>query len=289
MASNTDTADKKRVLWPWLVLLAVMLGPMWMVAEPYTLFVVHNTVSSPDVPMAFDGTRIVFLADIHAGPNFSAARVGRVIDRAMALKPDLIVLGGDYVGGGTNGASMFYPQAGRLRAPLGVFAVLGNHDAWEGTDEALAGLAADNIRVLDNTSTAIVRGGATIRVAGVEDWGTGRPDLVEAGSSVRPGEFALLLSHNPDALGQQLPESPGTFDLALAGHTHAGQVTFFGLWAPLVPSIYGNRYRCGWHDIAGTPTLVTNGIGTVGLPLRFFAPPEIHVITLRRASIASVR
>ena len=68
----------------------------------------RNTVSSPDLPAAFDGTRIVYLADIHAGPDFSAARVGRVIDRVMALKPDLIVLGGDYVGGGTNGATMFY-------------------------------------------------------------------------------------------------------------------------------------------------------------------------------------
>ena len=88
---------------------------------------------------------------------------------------------------------------------------------------------------------------------------------------------------------EQLPDSPGMFDVALAAHTHGGQVTLFGLWAPLVPSLYGNRYRTGWHDIAGTPTLVTNGVGTVGLPLRFFAPPQIHVIILRHADTASVR
>ena len=289
MVLNTHIPSKTRGRLAVFVLLLLVLVPVWMLLEPHTLFVVNNTVSSPDVPAAFDGTRIVFLADIHAGPNFSAARVKRVIDRVMSLKPDLIVLGGDYVGGGTDGASLFYPQAGRLKAPLGVFAVLGNHDAWEGTAEARVGLAADHIRLLDNTSTVVARGAASIRLAGVEDWGTGNPDVAEAGAGVTARDFAVLVSHNPDTLAQQLPESPGLFDLAFAAHTHGGQVTLFGLTAPLVPSLYGNRYRTGWHDIAGTPTLVTDGIGTVGLPLRFFAPPQIHVITLRRAPAASVR
>jgi predicted MPP superfamily phosphohydrolase len=288
-ADTTAPARRARPRRRWLALTALAVFFAWALIEPHTLFVVSSTVSSPDVPVALDGTRVVFLADIHAGGFVSAARVKSVIDRVNALKPDLVVLGGDYVGGNTDGAAVFYPQAARLHAPLGVFAVLGNHDAWEGSDQAISGMASDNIRILDNTSTVIAKNGATMRLAGVEDWGTGWPDVSAAATGIKPADFAILVSHNPDTLARQLPETPGVFDLALAAHTHGGQVTLFGLWAPLVPSHYGNRYRTGWHDISGTPSLVTNGVGTVGLPLRFFAPPQIHVLTLRHAAAASVR
>ena len=261
-----------------------------MLVEPQTLWVVRDTVSSPDIPAAFDGTRIAFIADVHAGHLVSPAHVDRILNAVIAQKADIIVLGGDYVEDRREGADIFYPAAARLKAPLGVYAVLGNHDSFDfGTATAIAGLAADDIRLLDNTSTVLTKGGASIRIAGIEDWGTAHADTAAAATGIKPGEFAVLVSHNPDALVSQLPGSPGIFDLALAGHTHGGQVTLFGLWAPFVPSAYGNRYRTGWHDIAGTPTLVTNGTGTAWLPPRFFAPPQVHVLTLRHAEEASIR
>jgi uncharacterized protein len=284
---QSDIPARLRSLFSWLLLAALVVVPVWMIVEPHTLFVTRATVSSPDVPTAFDGTRIVYLADIHAGDNMSQAGVRRVVDRVMALKPDLILLGGDYVGAFSGGAQVVYPQLARVHAPLGVFAVLGNHDAREDLAAAIDGLKSAGIHLLDNTSTVVARGASVLRIAGVEDLGTGFPNLLAAGAGAKIGDFAIVLSHNPDALAQQLVYSPGLFDLALSAHTHGGQVTFFGLWAPFVPSRYGNRYRTGWHTIAGTPTLVTDGVGTAGLPLRFFAPPQIHVITLRHGSVAS--
>jgi predicted MPP superfamily phosphohydrolase len=273
-----------------MVLALIVVVAIWMLVEPQTLWVVRNTVSSPQVPAAFDGTRIVFLADIHAGHMVSSAHVNRILDKALALKPDIIILGGDYVEDRREGADIFYPAAARLKAPLGVYAVLGNHDAFGyGTQTAIDGLAIDGIRLLDNTSTVVSRGGSTITLSGIEDWGTGHANVASAAVGVSPQEFAVLVSHNPDALAEQLPGTPGIYDLALAGHLHGGQVTLFGLWAPLVPSEFGNKYRTGWHDIGGTPTLVTNGTGVAWMPPRFFAPPQVHLITLRHADTASVR
>jgi predicted MPP superfamily phosphohydrolase len=91
-----------------------------------------------------------------------------------------------------------------------------------------------------------------------------------------------LVSHAPDYLATALPAAKGTFDLALSGHTHGGQVTLFGLWAPILPSRYGQRYSRGWLTEEGVPVLVTRGVATVGPPLRFFARPQLHVIELKR-------
>jgi len=289
MTSPANTPLKPRHIGRFVLAFLVIVA-IWMLVEPQTLWVVRNTVTSPQVPAAFDGTRIVFLADVHAGHLVSSAHVNRILDAALALKPDIIVLGGDYVEDRREGAEIFYPAASRLTAPLGVYAVLGNHDAFGyGTQTAIEGLAADKIKLLDNTSTVIARNGSTITLSGIEDWGTGHANVASAAAGVSPQQFAVLVSHNPDALAEQLPASSGVYDLALAGHLHGGQVTLFGLWAPLIPSEFGNRYRTGWHDIAGTPTLVTNGTGVAWMPPRFFAPPQVHLITLRHADAASVR
>ena len=263
------------------LLVAMAAALAWSLVEPRTLQVVENEISSPDVAPAFDGARIVYLCDVHAGRSTSRARVAQVVDRVMELNPDVILLGGDNVGDWVDGAEKFYPEAARLSAPLGVFAVLGNHDIWEGVDEATAGFAGSGIKLLDNSSARLTRDGQTIVVAGIDDL-EGSPDFSAASAGIRDNEFAVLISHSPDPLVDMLPTAPKTFDLALSGHTHGGQLTVFGLWAPMVNSRFGNRYRTGWHTIADTPTLVSSGIGMVVLPLRFGAPPQLHVITLRR-------
>jgi uncharacterized protein len=134
----------------------------------------------------------------------------------------------------------------------------------------------------------VTRGGNGIVIAGIDDR-EGSPVVSKAAEGITTDDFAILLSHGPDPLAEQLPGSGGVFDLALAGHTHGGQLTAFGLWAPLSNSTYGNEYLSGWKTIASTPTLVSNGVGTVMLPMRLGAPPQMHVITLRRAETPSVR
>lgn len=268
-----------------LALLAIAAG--WAFAEPYTLTVTRDTVTSPDIPAEFDGVRIAYLTDVHAGPFFSAERVGRLIDTVNNQRPHLVILGGDNVGGKSGGAALFYPQASRLSAPLGVIAVMGNHDVWEGHAQARSQLASAGAVVLENANARVRLGGGWIRVGGVVDLDTGAPDIAEAAADIGTGEFAILVSHNPDVFAE-LPEVRGAFDLALGAHTHGGQVTYFGLGAPLVPSKFGERYRQGWRTEGGVPILVSRGVGTMNLPIRFFAPPQIHVIELRQGETAGV-
>jgi predicted MPP superfamily phosphohydrolase len=268
----------------WLAVFAVVAAAVFVVhsyLETRRLHVVYDELRSEQLPRTFDGTRVVFVADIHAGPFFRAGRVRDLVDRINALEPDVLLLGGDYVGGRSTGAELFYPEAKRLDANLGTFAVLGNHDVWEGEAVARRGLSEAGITLLQNDSIRIEKGDDVIHIAGLDDLYTGTPDTVKAAAGIEEGDYAMLLSHNPDAFSRGIPETSGTWDLALAGHTHGGQVTAFGMSAPVMASINGQRYRSGWMDEAGTPVLVTHGIGTVTAPLRFFARPEIHVVTLR--------
>jgi predicted MPP superfamily phosphohydrolase len=263
-----------------VAVLALAVG--WSFVEPRLVGVSRAIVSSPDVPAEFDGVTIAYLSDIHAGPYLGGAAADALVDKTMELRPDLIILGGDNVGGRANGVDIIYPRLRRLRAPLGVLAVMGNHDVWEGQRTARSRLESAGILLLENDAGRVRNGGGWIRVAGVEDLMTQRPSVSEAMTDIGTGEFAVIVSHHPDVFATQLAKHASAVDLALAGHTHAGQLTAFGLWAPFVPSAYGQRYRAGWLAENGVPILVSRGIGCVTLPVRFFAPPEIVFIQLRK-------
>lgn len=272
-----------------LVGIAALAFVLWGVIEAGTLSVSRSVLTSPDVPDEFDGVRIVFVSDVHAGRFYDARRVSRLIDTVNNQRPHLVIFGGDFVGGYSGGAEAFYPQLPRVRAPLGTFAVLGNHDGWEGIETARSQLESSGALLLENRSARVRMGTAWIRVAGVEDLQTGFPDVTRAARDIGRDEFAVLVSHNPDLFADALPATKGAFDLALAGHLHGGQITAFGIWAPVMPSGYGSRYRGGWLEEEDVQILVSRGVGTVYLPLRFFSPPQIHVIQLRRGETASVQ
>jgi len=254
-----------------------MIAPS--LVEPYRIEVVQDTIRSAALPAGFDGARVVFISDIHAGPYFSEGRMADLIDRVNALDPDILVLGGDYVGGRLNGARIFYPAVGEMRANLGRFAVIGNHDAWEDEAGARSGLADAGFTVLDNESVLIGDGADSIRIAGLEDVDTGSPDVTEASGEIAAGEFSFLVAHNPEAFDGAL--TPGVFSFALAGHTHGGQINVLNSIAPMVRPASVGRHLNGWRDYDGTPVLVSNGVGTVTVPVRSGAVPQIHVITLR--------
>ncbi|MDF1542317.1 MAG: metallophosphoesterase [Anaerosomatales bacterium] len=274
---------------PWLfdtfrvgmlgVALAVPAVTLYGAAEARTLKVTSDVITSRSLPKEFDGTRIVFVADVHAGPYFGPNRMDKLVEQVNALDPDVLILGGDYVGGRTGGARTFYARAADFRARRAKVAVLGNHDVWEGSEEARRGFAEAGFALLEDDSVHVSTGDASIAVAGVSDLYTGDPDPEAAARGIAPETFSVLVSHNPDVFAGRLGTTAGEWDLALAGHTHAGQVTFFGTPA-FVPSEHGGRYRTGWRDENGTPILVSNGVGTVTLPVRLFAQPEIHLITL---------
>lgn len=264
------------------------VGVAYPFAEASTPRIERRVIADADVPAAFDGARIVFIADIHAGRYLRDARMAELVSTVNGLEPDVLVLGGDHVGGKADGAEIFYPAAAGFVAREAKVAVLGNHDHWEGAEAARAGLASAGFTLLENDSVRIERDGESIVIAGLEDLTEGRPDAEVASEGIVEGDFSVLVSHHPDAVAQQVPATAAAWDLALAGHTHGGQVTAFGRWSPIVPSEHGDRFRTGWSDVAGVPVLVTNGIGTVTLPVRAGAPPQIHVLELRTAPDAGV-
>lgn len=269
----------------WLIgvlIIVPLLAIGWSLVEARWLRVERSVVYHPEVPAEFNGTTIAFASDIHAGTLLGEGHLTRTIDMINELDADLIILGGDFIGGGEDGNVMFYPQADRLEAPLGVVAVMGNHDARFDPEETRTKLEEIGITLLENDNARTVRGGSTIRIAGVADYRTQVPDIEETATDIPASEFAVLVSHNPDLLVRDLPRVPGAFDLALSGHTHGGQLTFFGLYAPFVPSEYGQRFVGGWGEVEGVTNLVSRGSGTFVLPMRFFAPPQVHLIELRQ-------
>jgi predicted MPP superfamily phosphohydrolase len=255
-------------------------------SETYRVEVKAYTFTSPDVPPAFDGARVVLLTDIHRSFFFSDERVASLVDRTNAMRPDLIVLGGDYVYGSKDYEAAAFAELARLEAPLGTFAVLGNHDYEHpggGVNDpapAIAAAARARIPLLDNTGVWIEKSGQRFRLAGVSDLQQGHPYAASAVGDALASDLVVLVSHEPD-FAEDL--QPGVADLMLSGHTHGGQVTFFGLWAPIVGSKYGQKYRTGMVTTAATTVIVSNGVGTIFPPLRFFARPQIVVVTLKKA------
>ena len=242
--------------------------------------------TSRDLPGDLDGITIAFLADIHAGPLFGAARMADLVERVNGLDADVIVLGGDYVGGEAAGRGVFYPAAARLSAKYGVYAVLGNHDEWEGIDEARRGMASAGITSAGERVGADShrRRHARYRRAR-RRVDRRRPTWPRRPRASRPGDVAVLVAHNPDSFAEALPLTPGVWALALAGHTHGGQ---FARRVPAQPAqAHALRQalpEAGPDAENGVPIMVSNGVGAVTLPLRFFARPEIHLITLERVT-----
>ena len=264
-----------------VVLIALTLVLIPLIAARI-LHVDERELPITGLPDELDGTKVAFVADVHAGPFFTRGRVRNLAEKVNEYEPDVIILGGDYVGGRAHGAEVFYPEIQEFEAAHAKVAVLGNHDVWEGEQEARDGLAAANFELLENSNVRIEIDGATLALAGVNDLYTGSPDTALAAQGIAEGDTAILVSHNPDVFAEGLPETGEIWNLALAGHTHGGQVSMFGK-AAIVPSQFGARYRSGWMEEEGVPILVSNGVGTVTLPLRVQTPAEIHIITLRKA------
>ncbi len=173
----------------WLLVIAAVAICAGLLAygivETYRVELKRYIYSSPDIPQAFDGARIVFLTDIHRGPFFSEKRVGRIVDQANALAPDLVLLGGDYVYGNTDYESSCFSELARLEAAWGRFAVLGNHDYGEpqrlGGDDAkdpaiaIEAIAASGIELLDDRGVWLERDGERLRLGGVSDYQMAEP------------------------------------------------------------------------------------------------------------------
>jgi hypothetical protein len=231
------------------------------------------------LPEAFDGLRIVHLTDVHHSLFTPLEDVERAVHLANRLKPDLVALTGDYV---TLSRSTIWPVAralGKLRARLGVFAVLGNHDFSTDPEEVTRALKSERIRVLRNGHFALRARGAHLWMVGVDDLWYGADDLPAALRHVPSRDAKILLCHNPIGVRQAAEHG---VDLVLSGHTHGGQVRL-----PVVGSVYGRsklgeRFVEGWNRLNGTQIYISRGIGKVLLPIRVGCPSEIALLRLCR-------
>jgi predicted MPP superfamily phosphohydrolase len=205
-----------------------------------------------------------------------------------ARRPDLILLAGDYViqevvGGDPVDPADIFAVLNRLDAPLGVYAVMGNHDWWYGYDRIVAEFArhAPRLRLLEDASVEVSSRDARFRLTGVTDYTEGPMDF--AGElALAGGEFNIVFTHSPDVF----PKLPQGVDLTFAGHTHGGQVYIPLLGRPIVPSEFGEKYALGTVREGGKTLFVSVGVGTSILPLRFLTPPEVNIVTLQQAGAA---
>jgi len=262
-----------------LILIFVIMGIFcgaYAFIEPYLIETKEVTIESSQIPSEFDGKRIVFLTDIHYGPFFSMDRVNSLVNQTNALHPDMILLGGDYVTDNASNVGPVFSSLANLKAPLGVYGVLGNNDPKNVSIQAMENAG---ITYIGNNGVWIGNNASRIRVGGVADMDTDVPNQLPILNGVSPSDFVILVTHKPD----YFPEvSKSRVDLVLAGHTHGGQITLFGLYAPFVNSKYGQEYVTGEKTLGNDTMIISNGIGMVWAPVRFFARPQIIVITLKK-------
>jgi uncharacterized protein len=238
-----------------------------------------RTLRLPHWPPALAGLRVAVIADLHTGaPHVGEERLERLVAAVNRRRPDLVVLLGDYVDPGVRLGTRVVPEAvaarlGRLHAPRGVFAVLGNHDWHHEGARVGAAMRDAGITVLTNESR---RAGDALYVAGVEDQRTRTPDIEAALDDVPADAPVILLSHDPDVF----PTVPARVALTLAGHTHAGQVAIPRLRRPFIPSRHGERFARGHVAEGGRHLYVSAGVGTTGWPVRLLAPAEVPLLRL---------
>lgn len=266
------------ILWAWLILF-IFVPLVEGLLEPYFIKTIKKSIWDKDIPLSFDNKKIIFLADIHFGFYFNRLRLRRLVKRINRLKPDIIILGGDYINKFPVFISACFEELRDLKAKWGIFAVLGNHDHWVGANLIRQRLKSCGFVLLENEGYWLKHNGERIKIGGVKDLWWDNPDIGPIIKDASEDDFVILVSHNPD-LVEDIKNKK--IDLVLAGHTHGGQFTFFGLWAPIVPSHYGQKYRAGTVKTPYTKVIITKGIGNISLPFRFFCRPDFYLLTLRK-------
>ena len=258
--------------------------------EPSDLLVTRYALTPPNWP-AGQKLTIAAIADLHAGgPHMTLPHIAHIVDTTNALHCDVVVLLGDF--------KAFYKfnfmpvvdplwaaELGRLRAPLGVWAILGNHDWWHDLHGVRSALANARIPVLENDAVLLGPPGQKFWLAGIGDqlahWISrgrfrGVDDLPGTLARVHTDDPVVLLVHEPDIFTQV----PQRVALTLAGHTHGGQIRIPVVWRFFVPSKYGSRYAYGHVVEDGRHMIVSGGLGTSFIPARLGVPPEVVQVVL---------
>jgi predicted MPP superfamily phosphohydrolase len=264
----------------------VALAADTVLVEPNRPQIVRREMVLRRWPARLEGFTIALLSDFHYDAYFSVHPIRSAIGMVNGLRPDLIVLTGDFVssplvGDPKVGAAVAEPCVQLLRqlqAPHGLWAVLGNHDAYTDAHRVTSALRSAGIPVLDNRSIPIEHDGARFWLAGVADVLEQRADLAGALHQIPRDEATILLAHEPD-YADFVARYP--VDLQLSGHSHGGQVRLPFI-RPLYLPVLARKYILGQYQIKGLTLYVNAGLGTVNAAVRMNCPPEITLLTMRR-------
>lgn len=244
--------------------------------EPRRPVLERVTLRLPTLPAELEGLRIGQISDLHLGHPHGHTNTRWAVRQMNNEQPDLLLLTGDFVS--FDHAIPNLPELLRpLHAPLGMYAVPGNHDYWEGMDRIQAELAPLGIEFLINTSRRLQWRGREFWLAGVDDMWFGRADLDAALAQVPPDAFTLLMAHAPDFADTAAQRN---IAVQFSGHTHGGHLCLPWLGSFCLPK-YGTRYAIGLEHIASMQLYISRGLG--GLSLRLGCPPEATIFTLARA------
>jgi predicted MPP superfamily phosphohydrolase len=247
--------------------------------EPRRLVVERLTLAFPDLPIGLDGLRIVQLSDLHRSRIVGQGEIERAVAWANALEPELVLLTGDYITHGARYAAPCAAALSALRAPLGRYAVLGNHDHWASAKRVAGSLRDAGLTVLRNRAEAVHRQGDDLWIVGMDDAAVCQFKPALALQAVPQAAFKVALMHEPD-MADEIAHYP--VQLQLSGHSHGGQVCLPGIGPLLLPTM-GRKYPMGLRRVGPLLLYTSRGVGRIQPAVRLNCPPEITLITLRRA------
>ena len=241
-------------------------------------------IASKDIPEEFDGKTIIFAADFQLDTyaRFNKKQSDRIINLINEQEKDLIILGGDYTNW-TGKIPRFYKEMEKLKKPeYGIYAVLGNHD-YNSAPKNIENLKRLGYKVLINENDKITINNRSIYISAVDDLLKGKPDAEKTLEGMKKEDFNIYITHNPDYFEDMTEEQKNRSDITLAGHTHGGQITLFGLIL-LAEIKHPWKYGYGLKEYDGHKIYTTSGVGGSAFELfiRFFAQPEIVVLKLKK-------
>lgn len=269
-----------------ICVIGLAVGAYGVFVEPDRLVVRSRVVELAAWPASHRSLRIAFMTDVHVGaPHINLEKLRKVVRCTNALKPDLVLLGGDYVIDGVLGGSFVAPgpiakTLAGLSAKQGVVAVLGNHDWWNDGNVIRRAFEGVGIKVLENQALAIRNEEQTVWIAGIADDTTRTPDPVGVLSKINGTDPIIVLTHDPAIF----PDVPKRAAMIFAGHTHGGQVYLPVVGALITPGRAPRRHAYGLIQEDGRVMYVSAGIGTSIIPIRLNMPPEIAIVTVRGIS-----
>ncbi|WP_300367645.1 metallophosphoesterase [Brachyspira sp.] len=289
--------SKKKKITILIIIVLLFILNFYMYKVSHSMRVRYITLEFEDLPVSFDGIKLALAADMHAGLYIPESHVRKMSDLIMTNSPDIILFAGDYIYTAPHQFKRynkehtlkFYNGIKGLEARYGKYAVLGNHDNWESTEDVSNSLYSNGFKVIDNDILFITNEmGEHISIGGVGDYLTDDVRFDIAVSNVEPEDFHIVLSHEPNIPLRRAREGGYNklIDFFFAGHTHGLQISFLPMdfWEtinknreyPIFPAVYGLM------DYGNTKVYITCGIGTVLLPFRLFAYPEVVILTMKR-------